>query len=368
MKLGLVADQGITHAAAAFAEFGTVALREGRRITNADLRDCDVLLVRSVTRVDEALLAGTPVRYVGSATAGIDHVDTAYLDAAGIAFSAAPGCNARPVAEYVLAALLAWSLDSSRALAGLTAGIVGCGHVGRTVTQLLGALGVRCLWNDPPRAAAEGAGGYVDLDTALAADLVTLHVPLTHAGPWPTAQLLGARELERLRPGALLVNAARGGVVDEAALHALLDRPGAPRLALDCWQGEPRVDRVLVDRAFLATPHIAGHTIEARTRATAMLHGWLAAAFGHAPRWQPPADPAPRRVNPVPGADPLTAAVFAACDPSRDTARFKAAGADFDGLRRLIGERREFAHYLVASAGIAPDTVASLAALGFAID
>mgnify|MGYP005811783145 CR=1 FL=1 len=365
MKLRLIADSGIAHAAAAFAEFGAVRLLEGRRIAREDVRNCDVLLVRSVTRVDESLLAGTAVRFVGSATAGVDHVDETYLRTAGIAFSAAPGCNARPVAEYVVAAVLAWA--GPRRVRGLRAGVVGCGHVGRAVAALLGALGMQCLGNDPPRVTAEGAVGYVDLETALAADVVTLHVPLTRAGSWPTENLLGAAALERLKPRALFVNAARGGVVDEAALHALLGRPGAPAVVVDCWRGEPRVARALRDAVFIATPHIAGHTVEARTRATAMLHGWLAAAFGRTPQWQPPTDPAPRPVVFPPGADAIATAVFAACDPRRDTRLFRAPDADFDALRRRLGERREFSHYRVASDGIEPDTVATLATLGFAI-
>lgn len=373
----IVADRNIARAAEAFAAFGEVELVEGRTLQRAALARAEILLVRSVTRVDAALLEGTPVRWVGTATAGLDHVDRAYLARAGIGFASAPSCNARPVAEYVLACLLLRCLELDRAPSALTLGIVGHGHAGSAVAALAGRFGVRCLLNDPPRAATAPAP-YVALESALAADVVSLHVPLEEAGAHPTRNLLGARELGMMRPDALLVNAARGGVVDEAAWRAWI---GAGRRAVvDCWCGEPRVDPALLACAWLATPHVAGHTIDARERATAMLRERFAAEHGAAAPWSAAADAAPRWLDLAPGAaeapwQTAARAVLACCDPRAQTAAFRASQAGppeersraFDALRTRLGRRREFARHAVASVGSGSDTGRLLSELGFSL-
>lgn len=378
MSLRLVADRVIAEAATAFGGLGEVVLADGRAIDRALVADCDVLLVRSVTRVDAALLAGSRVRFVGTATAGTDHIDTAWLEGQGIAFAAAPGCNARPVGEYVLACVLAHAQASGRDPATLTAAIVGCGHAGGWAARLLEGLGLRCLRNDPPRALREP--GFLPLAEALAAaDVVSLHVPLTLDGPFPTQGLLGAAELAALKPGALLINAARGGVVDEAAWIAAL-RAGRLQAAVDCWADEPAIAPELLRLAAIATPHVAGHSVDARLRATAQLCAallaWLAAEENGAPAWQPPetALPAPRALD---ADDPVAAAVFACCDPRAWTLRTREllAGArdaaerraTFDRLRAEFGRRREFDGVPVALPAPAPDTARVLATLGFTL-
>ncbi|MGE3771548.1 MAG: 4-phosphoerythronate dehydrogenase [Gammaproteobacteria bacterium] len=383
MTLRLAADRVIAQAAAAFGGLGEVVLVDGRAIDRALVADCDVLLVRSVTRVDALLLAGSRVRFVGTATAGTDHVDLAWLEGQGIAFAAAPGCNARPVGEYVLACVLAHAQASGRDPATLTAAIVGCGHAGAWAARLLEAVGLRCLRNDPPRAQREP--GFVPLAEALAAaDVVSLHVPLSGEGPFPTRGLVGAAELAALKPGALLVNAARGGVVDEAAWLGAL-RAGRLHAAVDCWVGEPEISRELLEWASITTPHVAGHSIDARLRATVQLRAallaWLERDEGTvAAAWRPAPDAAPPAR--VPAATGTVAdAVFACCDPRAWTARTRevlatettAAGrrAAFDRLRAEFGRRREFGAVPlalpVALPAPAPDTARVLATLGFTL-
>lgn len=380
MSLRIVADRVIAQATAAFAELGELTLADGREIDRALLANCDVLLVRSVTRVDAALLAGTAVRFVGTATAGIDHVDTNFLDTQGIHFAAAPGCNARPVGEYVLACVLAHAAQRGRDPRELRCGVIGCGHAGSAALALLEGLGLTCLRNDPPRALREP--GFVGMAEVLDADVVTLHVPLTDSGPHATRGLLGAAEFAAMRPGSLLINAARGGVVDEAAWLDEIAR-GRSVAAVDCWVGEPSVSDALLAAAFVASPHVAGHSVDARIRATvqlrAALAAWCATTGRVLPPWQPTPEPAPAPHTLPGGPDPasVAAAVAACCDPRALTARMRSAlaaapdeqvrRAVFDALRAEFGRRREFGVRPVALPGGAPDTASLLATLGFTL-
>lgn len=379
MTLRIVADRVIADAAAAFGGLGDVELVDGRALDRVCVAAADILLVRSVTRVDAALLAGSRVRFVGTATAGIDHVDTDYLARSGITFAAAPGCNARPVGEYVLACVLAHAAATGRAPATLTAAVIGCGHAGSWAMRLLSDVGVRCLRNDPPRALHEP--GFLPLVEVLGvADVVTLHVPLCTEGPFPTRNLLAAAELEAMKPGALLVNAARGGIVDEAAWsRAVAD--GRLQAAVDCWANEPDVAPDLLDAAFVASPHVAGHSVDARRRATLQLRDALVAWLGRdgvaAAAWTPATDVIPP-VRTLGSADVIAEAVFACCDPRGWTLHMREAlnvqttatgrRASFDRLRTACGRRREFGVVPVALAAPAPDTARVLATLGFTLD
>lgn len=368
----LLIDRDIVGAERAFAGFGDVRLCDGRTLDATALGRAEVLLVRSVTAVDESLLHGSRVRFVGTATAGIDHVDTDFLAAAGIVFAAAAGCNARAVAEHVIACLYRHAATRAVAVTALRVAIVGYGHVGRALGQLLRRLGVPFVANDPPLGAAlDGAPG-VSLEEALGCDVVTVHVPLTTRGAHPTHDLIDRRALARMAPDALLINAARGGVVNEAALlQRLRDAPDF-RAALDCWEGEPCIEPALLARSWLATPHIAGHTLEARVRAAADLHAALAAWTG-----QQPALPALLEPNPAGALDCASGGVAAVIEAGHDlgahTARMQALedlpaparGAAFDALRRRHGLRRQFASYRVASSAVDADTVRQLQALDF---
>jgi erythronate-4-phosphate dehydrogenase len=277
--LRILADANIPHAEDLFAAFGRVEVRPGAALDARTVADADVLLVRSVTVVDADLLRGSRVRFVGSATIGTDHVDLDFLATEGIAFAHAPGSNAESVVEYVLAALLAVLAARGEALRGRTVGVVGCGAIGGRLALRLPALGAEVLRNDPPLAEASGVQWeYHPLDAVLdRADVLTLHPPLTRTGPYPTHHLIGARELEALRPGALLVNASRGAVVDNAALREAL---GAGRLGgavLDVWEGEPSPDPAVLARCALGTPHIAGYSYDGKVEGARMLAAALAA-------------------------------------------------------------------------------------------
>lgn len=373
--MNLVVDRVMADAELTFAPLGTLRLVEGRSLAASDLVDADILLVRSVTRVDATLLAKSSVRFVGTATAGTDHIDLDYLAARDIAFSAAPGCNARPVGEFVLACALSYAARFGRRPADLAVGLIGCGHAGGAAEALLQSAGFRCLRNDPPRAEAEGGGGFASLREVLSSDIVSLHVPLTAGGSHPTHRLLGVEEISVLRRGALLINAARGGVVDESAwLDAMVEERVLG--AIDCWEGEPAISPSLLQGAWLASPHVAGHSVDARRRATTQLRAALLAWRGGAAAEMVPLPSAAAPtlwLKSLRGLDALRAAVTHCVDLQAQTTVFKAllaadpmaAAARFDQLRVRFGVRREFTAQPVALQDSDPDTPALLQRCGF---
>ena len=247
----------------------------GRDIHQANLIDADALLVRSVTRVSAEMVAGTALRFVGTATAGYEHIDQQALAANAIAFSAAPGCNAVAVADYVLAAVLAVADFWERLAAGGSLGIVGYGHVGRRVQGMFAALGVRVLVHDPWLPEGE-VPASASLDEVLSADVITLHTSLHDRSPWPSCGLLSQECLSRISADSLLINASRGEVIDQNALLAACENGTAPTLVLDVWHGEPSVSAQLLNHCALGSAHIAGYSQDAKWRGTQHILGAMA--------------------------------------------------------------------------------------------
>jgi erythronate-4-phosphate dehydrogenase len=370
--LRLVADANIPLVEAAFAPFGAVTALPAAALTRAAVADADVLLVRSVTRVDAVLLDGSAVRFVGTATIGTDHVDTAYLAARGIAFAHAPGSNAESVVEWVLAALLAVAADRGEALAGRTVALVGGGNVGGRLAPRLEALGLTVLRVDPPRARAEGPAGFVVLDEALArADIVSLHVPLVREGPDATHHLIDRARLAAMRPGAWLVNAARGGVVEGGALRQALETDALGAALLDVFEGEPAPDPALVARCALATPHIAGHSYDGKVGGTRMLHDALRRWRGQpgafdetalmmAPEDRHPLEPGPPSASPEAETAWLDVLVRPLYHIRADDARLRTCmtapdrAACFTALRAQYPRRRRWGLYRLDPARVPP--------------
>ena len=232
-------------------EVATLAPEE---ITRATVADSQALFVRTRTQVDSALLHGTRVRFVATATIGTDHLDIPYLEQQGIAWASAPGCNAQAVCDYVEEAI-------SQFENGKTLGLVGCGHVGSKVKAMAERRGMRVLVSDPPK------GMHLPLEQLAAeADVITFHTPLTRTGAFPTYHLCDAAFLSHWQPRTLIINAARGGVVDEEALL----QSGLP-CAIDTWEGEPDINRDLLRHAWLASYHIAGYSLEGKINASQMV-------------------------------------------------------------------------------------------------
>ena len=278
MSLTIVADQNIPLLDHYFGATGDIIKIDGRTLSQAQLINADVLLVRSVTRVNEALLAATPVRFVGSASAGKDHLDTHYLEQTGIAWCHAPGCNADAVADYVLSAFCRTPALLARLFNGALVGIVGIGHVGSCLYRRLQALGIRCIAYDP-LIEQNRYPILTDLEQVLTADVVCLHAPLTTTGCYPSYHLLDNARLAQLRPGTVLLNAGRGALIDNQALCKRLIQHADLTVILDVWEGEPAINTTLMQQIHLATPHIAGHSIEGKLMATAMLYQAYCRAF-----------------------------------------------------------------------------------------
>ncbi|MFJ5300774.1 4-phosphoerythronate dehydrogenase PdxB [Pseudomonas sp. NPDC088368] len=276
----IVADENIPLLDAFFSGFGDIRRYPGRTLDRAAVADADILLVRSVTKVTRELLEGTPVRFVGTCTIGTDHLDLDYFNQAGIQWSSAPGCNARGVVDYVLGSLLTLAEIEGADLAQRTYGVVGAGQVGGRLVKVLSGLGWNVLVCDPPRQAAEG-GDYVSLDEIIArCDVISLHTPLNKSGELPTWHLFDRARLEALRPGAWLINAARGPIVDNTALREVLLEREDLQAVLDVWEEEPLVDVALADLCVIGTPHIAGYSLDGRQRGTAQIYQALCAHLG----------------------------------------------------------------------------------------
>ena len=265
--LNIVCDSNILVTPSLRAIARNIVQMPGRDITRDHLHDCDVLLVRSITRVDAELLKNTPVRFVGTATAGTDHIDGLALKEQGIEVAAAPGANANAVAEYVITAITAAG-RLPKMMAGMSVGIVGYGAVGQRVATLLLALGARPLVWDPWQVVPSQLAAS-DLHTVLSQSVVTLHASLHNTPPWPSRHLLSPKLAAQMAAPQLLINAGRGGLIPREALVTLIER--GVELVLDTWPDEPVIDEELLANTFIATPHIAGYSEVAKRLATEQL-------------------------------------------------------------------------------------------------
>lgn len=375
--MNILVDENIPYALEAFGSLGNVKTISGRAINRDRLLDIDALIVRSITTVDRRLLSGTPVRFVGTATNGIDHIDTEYLGSAGIAFAHAGGSNATSVAEYVLAAILDLRARGKIAVEGQRVGIIGVGEVGGRLSNALRALGMDVVEYDPVREKRDSLFRSARYEEIFECDIVSLHVPLTVDGTHPTEKMVGEAFLLLMQQGSVLINTSRGGVVDSAALFDALDSRRLSAAVLDVWEGEPAVPPELVGHCALATPHIAGYTLDAKVRGTEMMASALADFLGVQRVWSA-ANVLPERVATIeiPATlsplDAVSLAVGIAYDIDRDDSNLRelltldeAARRDgFDRLRKNYPVRREFSAYGVPGAGQGEQL---LALLGFTL-
>ncbi len=404
----ILVDQNIPYAREVFSQFGEVTLAPGRSIVPELLEGVEVLIVRSVTRVDRALLSGTPVRFVGTATIGTDHIDLSYLREAGITFADAAGSNATSVAEYVTAALMYLEVtnltpksplpqgegtvssplsllhrtstcDWEKGAGGmrLTLGIVGVGNVGSRVQARASVLGLIVLLNDPPREQREGRGSFVSLDELLmASDIVTFHTPLTRKGDFPTYHLAGERELNLLREGAVLINTARGAVVDNKALLRHIEKGRLGATILDVWEHEPNPDPDLLARVTLGTPHIAGYSYDGKIAGTRMMAEAVAGHLGVPLKWNEllgsEHSAAPISVSGS-GLSAVHEAILKAYPIEEDHLRMRGIldlppeerGPAFDRLRKEYPIRREFRNFNVSGGNLSQQDREILGGLGF---
>lgn len=371
----IFADKNILAVQDNFSRHGELHFFDGRSVTQADLIDADVLLVRSITSINESLIDGTKIRFVGTATSGIDHVDTAYLRDAGIHFVDAKGSNANAVVDYCFTALAYAALHRNFSLPGSRVGIVGAGAVGGLFAAKLEELGVEVCCCDPFLAAqAEGYCEYGSLQDVLSCDVVSLHVSLTNGGPHPTVNMIGSQELAALKENAILINACRGGVVNEVALKSLLSKREDITTVFDVWADEPTIDSSLAQSVDIATPHIAGYSAQAKSNATKILALAFEEYFKLGTVVENVAgeeDSNILTVESVPGEFAQWSTLLAAFPLDQLSAQFKqairlGAGSEaFDAFRQKLLQRREFIDRPLSREAYSSEQLAQLSILGF---
>jgi len=376
----IVADENIPLVPQFFAGFGEIKTYPGRTITPEKVCDADILLVRSITPVDAELLKGSRVKFVGTTTIGLDHIDTEYLGAQGISYRNAPGCNASAVVEYIVGCLSVLADELGFSLEEKSVGIIGRGAIGSRLEKVLSGLGMTVLSNDPPRQES-GEENLYGLNEVLQCDIISLHVPLVDEGNYPTRHLLNATMIDDLKSHQILMNTSRGDVVDEAALKHRLRLSDSPTVVLDVFNNEPDIDLELAHLCHFVTPHIAGYTLDGKVAGTEMVYKELCRIMGLPERHklgQFLPDPPLRKLAFSADVDPFWAlhtAIRTCYDVRHDDSRLRRSlklppaerGQAFDQLRKRYRVRRGFEQVKIVLKGGKAELQAKLSAVGFNI-
>ena len=369
----IIIDDKIPYIQGALEPFAEVVYLPGQKTTPEVVRDADAIITRTRTICNEALLSGSSVKIIASATIGYDHIDTDYCDHAGIKWTNAPGCNAKSVEQYIASAILVMAEKRGWDLAGKTIGVVGVGNVGSKVAKIAEILGMRVLLNDPPRARMEGGTGFVALDKILEeSDLITLHVPLNQEGPDATWHMADEQLFTRMSRKPVFINSCRGEVVKTSALKQAIVSGQISGAVVDCWENEPNIDLELLGLVDLATPHIAGYSRDGKANGTEMSVQAVSRFLGlGAKNWkatniEKPAvseiliDGAHKSTRQI-----LAEAILATYDIREDDARLRASVATFEKQRGDYPVRREFPAFTVAGKFSNPKVIDKLKRIGF---
>lgn len=349
----IVADDKIPFLRGVLEPFADVVYVPGKAISREHLLDADALLTRTRTKCNKSLLENTPVKFIGTATIGFDHIDTAWCEHNGIVWKNAPGCNASSVNQYIASALVNLSRKHGFNLKDKTLGVVGVGNVGSRVVNTAERIGMRVYLCDPPRVRDQGACGFVSLDGIIReCDIITFHVPLNKTGIDKTFHLINDELLSRVNPGTVIINTSRGEVADGSALKKAIRDKTIGGLVLDVWENEPDIDLDLLKLCDIATPHIAGYSADGKARGTAMVIDELSRHFDLGiTGWEANDIPAP--VNPeirincqgLPEEDILKTALRRTYDVLEDDLKLRKNPAVFEKLRGDYPPRREFKAY-----------------------
>lgn len=364
----IIADKNIPYIKGVVEYLGDVEFLAGTDFTKERIKDAGTLIVRTVVRLDKDLLEGTNVKLICSATIGYDHVDTEYCDAHGIAWRNAPGCNSGSVQQYITSSLLVLSMQRGIELQGKTIGIVGVGNVGTKVAQACETLGMRVLLNDPPRQELESDVPFVDIETIKReADIITFHTPLVKEGKYKTYHLAGHNFFSSLGKKPVIINSARGGIIDTVAIKEAVRQNKISGMIIDCWENEPGIDLEYMHMADIATPHIAGYSADGKANASRISLTNIAQFYG--------LDKSPIGLIKVPepespvidmngfDSDRVERTILATYDPMDDFNGLKNAPGQFKNLRNEYPLRRESLAYMVKNAS--PQEATILKSLGF---
>ncbi len=372
----ILIDEAMPYANALFSQLGEVSTLAGRTISADDLVDVDALMIRSVTKVNRELLSkANKLKFVGTATAGMDHVDQALLKEKGIYFTAAPGCNKVGVAEYVISVLSVLSEQNGESLFDKSVGIVGAGQVGSYLAHCLQSIGITVYLNDPIKELGGDTRPFISLDELLdCSDVISLHTPITYDGPFPTHHLINEERIQRFRSDQMLINAARGPVVDNTALKHRLQQGDGFRASLDVFEFEPVVDMELLPYLDFATPHIAGYGLEGKARGTTMIFNAYCEYLGRTERAHAedflPSAPIPQvTLSRAWTESTLHRLVRLVYDVRYDDAIFRreiGKEGGFDRMRKNYWDRREYSSVRII--GSEQCSLEPLAGLGFRIE
>jgi erythronate-4-phosphate dehydrogenase len=399
-RLKIIADDKIPFLKGVFEPYADIVYLPGAKITATDVNDANAIFTRTRTKCNEALLKDSNVKFIATATIGFDHIDTEYCDAAGIRWVNAPGCNSWSVQQYISAAIVTLAKEKSLRLPDLTLGVIGVGNVGDKVARVAELLGMRVLRNDPPREeqerktiftapdgnpmperitpANEGVEEtFTALDTLLAeSDIVTCHTPLTKEGIYKTFHLASDDFFEKMKTGTVFINTSRGQVTDTDALKRAIHAKISEYI-LDVWEGEPNLDRNLLNGAFIGTPHIAGYSSDGKANGTATCVHELCKFFHLVdipPDWYPeniPAPPAPLEIS-INGGNKSNEQIFYEAITHtypiwKDSNRLKNSPETFEEQRGGYWIRREFKNFTIRPVNISDDIANTLLEIGFRI-
>jgi erythronate-4-phosphate dehydrogenase len=371
----IIADDKIPFLKGILEPFADVTYLPGNLITNEHLKDTDALLIRTRTKCTEELLKGTKVSFIGTATIGFDHIDARYCQQEGIYWTNAPGCNSSSVHQYVAAALLKISGDFRFRLRDKTLGIIGVGNVGSKVEKFTRALGINVLLNDPPRERNEGGKNFVDLTELLnGSDIITIHVPLNIIGEDKTYQFINDKTIRKMKKGVWLINTSRGEVASSSVLKKNLSSGKLAGVVLDVWENEPDIDLELLDKAFIATPHIAGYSTDGKANGTARIVNALSEFFKlPLKNWFPEVIPHPHLSDiSINGKNKdveeiLREIVFRTYNIAEDDLKLRFSPHDFEKQRGDYPVRREFPAFTLDLQNTTKKVTKMLEDMGFKI-
>ncbi len=371
-KPHIIIDDKIPFIKGILEPYATVRYLSGAAFTAADVKDADALIIRTRTKINSGLLQNSKVQFIATATIGHDHIDKAYCQKNGINWTNAPGCNAESVNQYVLSALASLSNKYKFCLKGKTIGIVGVGNVGSKVANSAKALGMNVLLNDPPREAQESSSQFVSIEQIKKeADIITFHVPYINAWPYKTDELFDMDFMYQLKAGCYIINSSRGEVCNVAALKHGIKKGLIKSAVLDVWQNEPTIDRELLEQVFIATPHIAGYSVDGKANGTAMSVQAISKHFGfNLNNWKPNNLPLPKQPVLIPDKQSdfessLKSILLATYPVNEDDARLRLNPNQFEAQRGAYPPRREYGSYRVKASEFTQYQKNQLVMLGF---
>jgi len=369
----IIIDDKIPYIKGALEPFAEVIYLPGNKTTPEDVKDADAIITRTRTICNEALLAGSTVKFIATATIGYDHIDTAYCERSGITWTNAPGCNSKSVEQYIASALMALAEKNNFSLTEKTIGIVGVGNVGSKVARLCEILGMKVLLNDPPRSRAEGGKGFVELDDILEkADIITLHVPLNLDGIDKTYHLADDSFFAKVKKKPVIINSCRGEVTDTVSFKSALKSGQISGAVIDCWENEPELDRELLALADLVTPHIAGYSKDGKANGTSMsvralskffnlgINSWKCTGIELPESTEIFLDGTGKTTQQV-----LAEAIFATYDIRKDDKQLRSSVETFEKQRGDYPVRREFPTFNILCKINNIKTIGKLKKLGF---